>query len=294
MSLANSAMLASVKIRCWTARKYDRRISDATNEAHNAKADAGRYNKALLGKDALATVTAISTKARTELYARTSPWMDDGPRILTAVGYLPFAREMRALRAEYGVAVSDFVASYDDFVSEAKSRLGSMFDPADYPSADEVAKRFGFDIVIQPVPQSGDFRVTAAGISDVEREAIKADIERRTADAINAAMQDVANRVVEKVGHMVEKLRAYTPARDTGDKAQGVFRDSLVENVRELADLLPSLNLTNDTRLDAIAARIKAELTFHDADELRDDVNARKLTADAAESILRDVNVFFA
>ncbi len=84
-------MLCGLRISGWSARKLDRKVTDETNHAHGAASDAGRYNKALLAKDALAAVVTAANAARTFHYARTLPWLDDGARILPAAAYADFA-----------------------------------------------------------------------------------------------------------------------------------------------------------------------------------------------------------
>jgi hypothetical protein len=91
---------------------------------------------------------------------------------------------------------------------------------------------------------------------------------------------------------MAEKLKAFKPAQG-GDRAEGIFRDSLVENVRELVAVLPSLNITGDPTLAAVAARMEA-LCRDDADELRDNAAARASVAAEADAILADVGQFLA
>jgi hypothetical protein len=51
-SLASRAMLCSLSIRMWSARKHDREASDEIAQRHGAQPDAGRYHKALLPKAA--------------------------------------------------------------------------------------------------------------------------------------------------------------------------------------------------------------------------------------------------
>ena len=52
--LSRKAVLVSVNISQWTARKLDREVTDEVNASHGAQKDAGRYNKLLLEKEALA------------------------------------------------------------------------------------------------------------------------------------------------------------------------------------------------------------------------------------------------
>ena len=53
-TLSTRAMLVSLSISQWSGRRLDREITDEVNQQHNAAADAGRYNKLLLPKEALA------------------------------------------------------------------------------------------------------------------------------------------------------------------------------------------------------------------------------------------------
>jgi hypothetical protein len=68
----------------------------------------------------------------------------------------------------------------------------------------------------------------------------------------------------------------------------------LVENVRALVNILPGLNITQDSRLLAIADRMQQELCRFNADDLRDKQHLRSQVAMEAESILSDVSSFMA
>ena len=117
-------------------------------------------------------------------------------------------------------------------------------------------------------------------------EDIKRELEATSDSVLNGAMKDTAKKIAEVVGHMAEKLKTY------GTSAKGkknFFTGSLVENVRELADLLPAFNLTNDPNLDAITDRIKRELCVEEAKELRENEAARATVQASAEDILKDV-----
>lgn len=289
-NLSNRAMLASLHVRQWTARKLDKRVTAEVNAAHGAAADAGRYNKSLVSRDALAEIQQIANAARGTHYFHTAPWLDDGSRILSAQGHAEYASKMADHRRDFESAVAAFVAGYPDYVNAARARLNGMFRAEDYPTPDMIRDRFAFDIVLSPVPDSADFRVE---IGESAVAAIRADIEKRAAEALQGAMRDAWQRIADALARMVERLNAYEPGGD-GAKAQGVFRDSLVENVRELVAVLPSLNLTGDSKLADVTAKLQAELCGHDAAELRDSEPLRKSTADAAARILADVSAYLA
>ncbi len=284
--LAEKAVLARPTISQWTARRFDRKASDAVTTANKAASNAGRFNKLLLAPDALGEVQRIDCAARDYHYSRTLPWTDEGARILPAAMYLDYARRMAGYRAEFEAAVTAFVAGYPDFVDASRARLGDLFNAADYPAATDVRSRFRFDLAIFPIPSGDDFRLTVP-------DAVRADVERRTAEALSAAIGDAGRRVSEAVGRMAERLRDYRPATGAA-KAEGIFRDSLVENVRDLVDVLPAFNLTGDPRFAAIVDRMRAELCRHGADTLREDSAVRAEVAAAAASILEDVSDFLA
>ena len=54
MDLNRDAMLAGLHITAWSGRLYDREASDHVAVHHDASTSAGRYNKRLLPKSALA------------------------------------------------------------------------------------------------------------------------------------------------------------------------------------------------------------------------------------------------
>lgn len=290
--LASKAMLASVTIRSWSSRKIDRVITTETNDRHKASADAGRYNKALLAKEAILPIVTASGQIRAYHGEVTLPWLDNGARILPAKRFDEYTKRMRQLRADFEAVVKTFCENYPRYVDEAKARLNTMFDPNDYPSPKKIASAFAFEIHVLPIPTAADFRVT---IGDSQAAEIRASIEKSTKDATDIAMRDVWSRIASVVEKMVERLRAYQPATKE-ERAKNTFRDSLVGNVRDLVGILPAFNLTNDSRLEAITARMHEALCANEAEALRapDAAKLREDTAAAAEKILADVTDYLA
>ena len=90
---------------------------------------------------------------------------------------------------------------------------------------------------------------------------------------------------------MNERLSAFKIDATTG-KRSGVFRDSLVENIAELAAVLPALNVARDPELDRMARAMLGTLTKHDGDSLRDSEGARQETLDATAELLGEMANF--
>lgn len=286
MNLSTNAMLASVKISQWSARKLDRKVTDETNQRHNAAPDSGRYNKSLLAAGALAEVTSAFNEIRAFHYSRTAPWFDDGARIIAAAGLSEYDNGMAALIAASHAKVIKFLTEYPTLRAEARSRLGDMFNETDYPTVEDVESRFSVERRIMPVPDSSDFRVDLGAAKNAE---VKARIDAATRQAAQVATRDAWNRIVEHVTRMVERLEAYKPARPPV-KATAVFHDSVVVNICKLCAALPSLNLTNDKRLADMADRLETELAFYSGEELRTNENKLAETLKLARALLSDVN----
>jgi len=84
-ALSSRAMLCSLSISMWSARKHDPDASQEIAVRHGAQTDAGRYHKVLLPKEALAEIQKIVSDARQEHYFITLPWDDNGYRVLPAL-----------------------------------------------------------------------------------------------------------------------------------------------------------------------------------------------------------------
>lgn len=285
--IATQAFLVRPTISVWTASKLDKKATRETRDANGATAKAGvRVYKKLIAADALDSIQRIATAGRNEHRARTVPWQYDGPGAITAAGYADYVKAMDTLRGQFDTAVHVFLAVYNDERRAAIVNLGDMFCDADYPSAVDVAAKFSFTISAEPMPQSADFRV--AGLSQSATDAIKAEMDTRFKAAVDAAQANAWDRVVKHVEHMQMKLAAYKPAgKDT--KAEGIFRDSLVSNIQELIAVLPSLNITNDPELTAIAVRLERELCASSVETLRNDDSARQDVAEKAKDIMQDI-----
>lgn len=286
--LAQRAMLGMLNIKHWSARKLDKRATDDVLARNNAASDAGRFTKSLVPKSSIEAIGRYATQARTLHYERTLPWQDGGWRILPASAYQAYCNDMRPIREGWEKEVDAFVKAYPSLIKQSQKSLAGLYDESDYPAKNEIRGFFVFDNKFIPVPQADDFR---ADLAESQVAEIRQSIERDTQEALNGAIANVWERVADTVGNMAGKLAAYQPANGE-DKATGIFRDSLVGNVRELVEVLPNFNLNNDPRLDAVVERMRNELCQFDADQLREDEDARKDVASKAAAIFDQVSTY--
>ena len=233
----------------------------------------GRYNKRLVGEnEASLKLTVITGDARQFHYTYTLPWATEGPRILPAAAFVTYAEHMRTYKQEFEAAAAEFTRDYQTMKGQARNLLGTLYNANDYPA--DIADRFLFRWTVLPLPDAGDFRVHLA---QAEIDNIKEQITEDLQTATSGAMREVWQRLYEGVSKMAERLN--TP--------DAVFRNSLVENLRELCKLLPLLNLTQDTRLDTLGQEIEARLNYHEPSTLRNNNKMRNQVAQAALDIQR-------
>jgi hypothetical protein len=278
MNLSDRCLLVQLNVSQWTAKKHDKKASKEVLNAHGAATAAGRFNKSLLPmNDKLENVHRKTTLIRTKYYEATLPWGIDGTQMLPTSNYLQFMSEFRKEKGEWESLVTAFVDSYDALKYDAQRVLGQLYDAADYPSAYDVRRKFHMDMAVFPVPNT-DFRV-AIGSEELSR--IQQDVERRVADAQSKAMQDVWQRLFDRVKHMAEKLA----------DPKAIFRDSMLENTREICALLPRLNFTDDPNLEAMRQQVEATLIKH-PEALRNDPDLRRDTAADAKAIMDKMSIF--
>lgn len=228
--------------------------------------------------DYLDNVHKKASAIRLKYYENTLPWGMEGTQLLPSANYLAFMSDFRKEKGEWEYLVNEFVSNYDQLRLDAKRILGSLYNDSDYPTANEIANKFRMDMAVFPVP-TNDFRVQ---INDAELTRIQQDVEQRVKQAQSQAMQEVWQRLYDKVKHIAERLA----------DPKAVFRDSMIENARELCALLPRLNFADDPNLESLRQQVELSLTNQHPDSLRNDPLLRSDKAAEAKSIMDAMSVF--
>jgi hypothetical protein len=280
-NISTRAMLVSLSISRWGARKYDQKISKDVADEHKTTENAGRYNKNLLpfGADSHKKVYAAIGQAKAEHYTQTLPWTDEGWRILAATNYMTYTEAMRKHRNNFEKNVGIFLAEFPALHKKAKDGNPTMYRAEDYPSVEQLKYKYAFNLRVVPLPAAEDFRVSL-GNDAVEQ--IRSQIEHDTHEAVTEAVRDLYLRLHKAVHHLV----------DTLGKKDARFYHSLVGNLRDLCELVPRLNFTNDPKLEELRAQIEMALVAHEVDELKEDKKLRSKVAKSAAKIESDLAAF--
>jgi hypothetical protein len=275
MDLKEKAILVNLSISAWSAKKYDKKVSKEVEKQHNTY-DAGRYNKNLIATQELESMTKIAGEARNYHYTNTLCWSDNGDRLLPIDHYLEYTQKIGEYKNKFDNAVYNFIQVYPALIEDAKIKLNGMFNEADYPSPDQIEKKFRMKVETTALPNTDDFRVN---INDEELDKIKSEIVSNVQSRTDNAVKDVMLRIKDKVEKMHERL-------SDSDKS---FKDSLVGNVRDLVLLLPKLNVTDNPVINDLMEDIK-KLTSASAHNLRNDTRLRQEKAETAKAIFNKVS----
>lgn len=283
--ISATALLLSLSISIWDACRTDRKVSEEVAKRHNTSAGrAGHYNKYLI--DVKAPSYVAVKKAATELrefhYKHTLPWEDGWQIIRGGTPYVDYSKEFRKRVAAIERLVQKFLDDFPRLKANAKVELNGLYREADYPDDKELRSKFGIRLRKRPVPSDADFRVQ---MSKDEVAAIQADIRADMESSLNGAVRAAWERLRERVEHVATRL-SEPPKKDpkTGELKGPIFRDSLVENLKEECSLLSSLNLLGDPRLDEMRYEAERLIKGITPEKLRTSETLRtKVAKDAAQ-----------
>lgn len=272
------ALLVWLTITTWSARRYDKSVTTKINADMAASSDAGRYNKMLLPGDAPSykALVTLSGAIRAEHYSHSLAWSDEGWRLLPVTNYLAYTDWVRRRQSDLAVAVDAFIGDYASLKCQAASKLGAMYNAADYPSVDDLRSRFSLSLSYMPVPADGDIRVD---LSVDQVESIERSITDKVTASLHTAMLDAYSRLSSVVAHVADRL----------SDPEAIFRDSLITNVRDVVASLARLNVTNDPQLEAMRLQAEDQLTRYTPESLRDNPRIRARVATAATYILSNM-----
>lgn len=282
MSLSSSALLSTLTIKQWSARKYDREVSEQICEDKGATPGSGNFNKQLIPKEFLKKVQRIVNTTRNYHYDNTLAWGHDGTDLLPANHYMTYMQAMQNYKNQFDTAVNEFIKEYPSFVTKVINELNDLYNSSDYPSQDDLRKRFDMDFIITPVPETGDFRVDLPAI---ELAKMEKDLGQRLVDANALAEKDLYMRLYTVVAKAVVVLK--TPGK--------IFRNSLILNIIDITDKTPALNFNGDIDLDYLAkqiGRVTAQIDIEALRDKEDEVYRADMGEDLSD-LLKDIEKTF-
>ena len=279
VSLSSSALLVTLSLSAYSGNKLDRSVSDEIDYNKNTRTRAGKYTKSLFADEASLKAIAQHDSATRQLHKQyTLPWSFDGVALLPMPIYMQYLNTMGQRERERNLLVTDFLNNYNTIISQQAFKLGDLFDRDDYPTEYEVSTKFRFDIQFNPLPESGDFRV------DIGHEGLKQlqdKYETQMQNAVKDAMDSLLDRFKVIVQRMVTQLREVND-----DEKKPRIYESLLGNARDLIDMIPAMNIANDTQLEYFRQQLNDVIDGVETEDLKNDDLLRRRVHETASDIL--------
>ena len=262
--LTERAIIVDLDIHSWSGQKLDKDVGkDVATRAGSLTDpdDVGKFTKHLVAGESLAPIRKVGGEIRAAHRKFTMPWIGDS-RVLPIVLYPRYVRVVDGLIRKRDAAREEFIDAYPRHIREARERrLVKLFDRSEYPSSYELRELITAEYGFTPMPSVDHLAVVGLTrtVSVRIRESIERQIERRVA----ATVRDLDKRLGKPIAKCCERL---TPERDGKAKT---FRDTLVTNLRESAELVIDLNITEDVYLRQVATHFMGLLDGVSARQLR-------------------------
>jgi hypothetical protein len=276
VSLRDKAVTVRLRRSQFNPYAFDQNATDRAEEGTGATR-AGRFNKRLLRRSPeFKAVQVAFRKVHDYFIDNTLPWLDGGQRILPSAEIIEFTQGLSALRDECNKRVQALMDKWDDAVVEDRKALGSLWNPNDYPTKDQLPSLFGVQVIMAPVPDSADFRVEVG-------EEVKQQLGEAVEEAQANASTYLLKEMLKPLEAAAEKLAV--PIGEEGS----VFRDTLVRNLTDAAHRAEKLNISGDKRVQKAAEDILKIVGSATPNELRTNKNIREAVrsdiSDAAERL---------
>lgn len=182
----------------------------------------------------------------------------DGWRFLPSHKQLEHAKAMKELKEKHDKFADQFVAEYPAEAQNAPVRLGPLYRPEFFPHPDTIRPQFTFEIRYLPVPDHGTWQ----------------DWIKDAAEAAQAEVRDNLRDAIEKAARVLADPK-------------GIFRDSLIANIAEIAGMSVDLNVSGAKDIAAAAQAAASDLATLEPETLRNDTDARQIAAKRAAAIAK-------
>jgi len=279
MSISASAVLVELNISVWPASKIDREMTEQVNTGASATRDASQTKKNLFAGTSLRKdIEKFAARVRLYHNTHTLPWADKGQRLLPTKLFMEYKQTMNGYAQTFDFMCDNFFVEYPRLVAEAPTNLGTMYRAEDYPDLDEVKSKFGFRRAVDPIPESGDFRLDVSADDLTE---LKNHYEQQHSSRLADAMKAPWDRLHTMLVGISQKL---TDKEGEDDKKR--YFDSLITNPLELCELLGKMNVTNDPKLEEARRQLEVAMMGANMESIKESAVAREEVKAKVDAIL--------
>ena len=218
--------------------------------------------------NAFRAVTAIRTKITDYWRGLTLPFPEPGVRLIKHDQVEGFDQQMADFKAELEDAVKTLDRCFEELKQAAAQRLGSLFNPEDYPAT--LVGLFGVSWDYPNIEPPDYLIGVSPELYRQEQERVRARFE----DAVQLAEQAFLDEFARLVNHLTERISG-----TNDDGTPKVFRDSAIDNLCDFFERFRSLNVRSNQQLDELVAQAQRTVRGVAAQDLRDGPSVRREVA---------------
>ncbi len=216
---------------------------------------------------AFKAVTGVRNQVLRYWRGMSLPYPESGIRLVRQHRITEFAGRMAEFQEELAAAVAVLDRHYSEMKQAARSRLGSLFNPADYPPGLTTMFELSYDFPSVEPPEY---------LLHLKPELYEAECQRmqaRFAEAVHLAEEAFCTELARLVSHLTERLSG------TEDGQPKIFRDSMVGNLQEFFQRFRELNIRSNAQLDDLVRDAQRIVSGVSAQDLRDNAALRQHVA---------------
>ena len=176
-----------------------------------------------------------------------------------------------------------FLAAWPDVRAKAAFELGELFDKNDYPTADELERKFSINLFQCEVPEGHFMEVEFAASLQNAREAFQIEIDRKVDAMLDEQITQVVN-VMKSISTCCD-VEVVTANGETKIKRRKLY-DYTLQKALELCNTFEKFNPKNDERLRTACAALRSTLDGLNIDTLRESDSLRMKVKTDVDGIL--------
>jgi hypothetical protein len=218
-------------------------------------------------------VTRVRGKVKAYWESLTLPFPENAVRLIRQHEVEGFNQQMARYRTELQEAVNRLNLHYADLQFAAQRRLGSLFNPNDYPPSLRGLFDLSWDF---PNVEPPDYLMQ---LNPALYEQERSRVAGRFDEAVRLAEQAFIGEFAKLIEHLSERLA------DNGEGERKIFRDTAITNLTEFFNRFRQLTVRSNDQLDALVDQAQRIVQGHEPKDLRDSDSLRQTIASQLSSV---------
>jgi hypothetical protein len=212
-------------------------------------------------------VTAVKNRAIGYWKGMSLPYPENGIRLIRQDRIEPLTAQVQQFQEELGEAVETLDRHYFELKVAAQRRLGTLYNPSDYPES--LAGMFSIEADF-PTVEAPDYQ-QQHNPELYEQECQR--VQQRFDEAVQMAEEAFLAELAKLTSHLTERLSG------DADGKPKIFRDSAIENLTGFFDRFRQLNIRSNEQLDTLVADAQRVIRGVEPQTLRDNQGLRRHVA---------------